>query len=149
MIEPFCIYIYTIGTGTFDTETSYKYKHRIKSFVYLPHQRDVMLNKQHKHAMIDITVDCDVTIEFLFVSTDDLVTHFLMRIWPIRNNCRKVHAAEIFCFCFCFCFSLIQFTFIYIYVCVNILLLLSSFVCSLYILLLSIIPSTFCANLTT
>ncbi len=32
--------------------------------------------------MSDITVDfhCDVTIEFSFVSTDDLVSHFLIGI---------------------------------------------------------------------
>ncbi len=29
---------------------------------------------------------CDITIEFSFVSTDALVAHFLMRIWPIQNS---------------------------------------------------------------
>ncbi len=46
---------------------------------------------------ITLDLHCDVIIEFSFVSTDDSVARFLMRIWPIRNNCRKVHFFDFLC----------------------------------------------------
>ncbi len=37
-----------------------------------------------------------VTSQLSFGSFQHLVAHFLIKIWPIRNNCRKVYTADFF-----------------------------------------------------
>ncbi len=59
----------------------YVYQHRTKSAVYLPpHQHNNVLVKHATSGDVTMNFHCDVTIKFSLVSTETLVTHFLMRI---------------------------------------------------------------------